>query len=452
MSQITRRDFVGKSVAGAAGLAAVASWPAVGRAAAANEKVVLALIGAGGRGQDLMRQMAARPDAACKYVCDAEEPRGAAFAKEVEKIQGSPAKHVKDMREALDDKGLDAVVVATPEQWHALATIWACQAGKDVYVEKCISRKVEEGRKMVEAAQKHKRVVQAGTQSRTSAYVASARQYIQEGKLGKVFLVKVFFMQPNLVYGGYPIQKQPDSGPPQGLDWDLWLGPAPEKPYSPHRHRQWYGYWDYSGGNLSDAIHSLDVARAAIGDPPHPKAVNCYGGRWQYDDGGEMPDCQIVTYEFDKLAMTLQQTGFSKYTTKEVPEVRYGDKFPHWPLDACHVEIYGTEQLMYLGRHGSGWQAVVAGGEVVAGQPGRWGDPTAIEDFIDCIRTRREPKANILQGHLSACLEHLANIAYRTGNQKLVFDGQAEKFVGNDQANQQLKAAGRKQYRIPDEV
>jgi predicted dehydrogenase len=452
MSQITRRDFVGKSVAGAAGVAAVAAVPAFAGAEPVSEKVVLALIGAGGRGQDLMRQMAARPDVTCKYVCDAEEPRGAAFAKQLEKIQGSPAKHVKDMRRALDDKGVDAVVVATPEQWHALATIWACQAGKDVYVEKCISRKVEEGRKMVEAARKHKRVVQAGTQSRTAAYTASARQYIQEGKLGKVFLVKVFFMQPNYVYGGYPIRQQPGSGPPKGLDWDLWLGPAPEKPYSPHRHRQWYGYWDYSGGNLSDAIHSLDLARMALGDPPHPKAVNCYGGRWQYDDGGEMPDCQVVTYEFDKLAMTLEQTGFSKYPRKTGPEIRMGDKFPYWPLDATRVEIYGTEQLMYLGRHGNGWQAVVAGGEVVAGQPGRQGDPTAIQDFIDCIRTRREPKAGILQGHLSACLEHLANIAYRTGNQKLVFDGRAEKFVGNDEANRYLQAAARKQYRIPDEV
>ena len=269
--------------------------------------------------------------------------------------------------------------------------------------------------------------------------------------MGKVFLVKVFFMQPNLVYGGYPI-RQTQREKPKGLDWDRWLGPAPEHPYSSHRHRQWYGYWDYSGGNLSDAIHSIDIARMVIGDPPHPRAVNCYGGRWQYDDGGEMPDCQAVTYEFDKLAMTLHQTGFSKYTRKAGTDIRYGDKFPYWPLDATRVEIYGTEQLMYLGRHGNGWQAVVAGGEVVAGQSGRWCDPQAIDDFIECIRTRREPKASILQGHMSACLEHLANIAYRTGNQKLKFDGKTETFVGNAQANEYLSAAGRKEYLIPEEI
>ncbi len=452
MSEITRRSFVGKSAKGAAALATAVALPSPGRAESANHKVVLGLIGAGGRGKGLMRQMAARSDVHCKYICDADQARGPAFAAEVQKIQGSLPKYAQHMQEVFDDKNVDAVVVATPEQWHALATIWACRAGKDVYVEKCISRKVEEGRKMVQAAEKHKRVVQAGTQSRTADYVASARKYIAEGNLGKVFLVKVFFMQPNLVYGGYPIREMPQREKPKGLDWDLWLGPAPEKPYSPHRHRQWYGYWDYSGGNLSDAIHSIDIARMAIGDPPHPKAVNCYGGRWQYDDGGEMPDCQAVTYEFDKLAMTLHQTGFSKYTRKAGTDIRYGDKFPYWPQDATRVEIYGTEQLMYLGRHGNGWQAVVAGGEVVAGQSGRWCDPQAIDDFIECIRTRKEPKANILQGHMSACLAHLANIAYRTGNQKLIFDGKTETFVENAEANNYLKAAGRKHYRIPENV
>ena len=165
-----------------------------------------------------------------------------------------------------------------------------------------------------------------------------------------------------------------------------------------------------------------------------------------------MPDSQIVTYQYDEQAVTLEQTGFSKYTRKATQEIRFGDKFPYWPQDATRVEIYGTEQLMYLGRHGNGWQAVVAGGEVVAGQPGRWGDEYAIADFVDCIRTRRRPKADIEQGHLSACLEHLANIAYRTGNNKLAFDGKTETFPDNPQANDYAQAAARKHYRIPDEV
>lgn len=451
-ARLTRRDFVQHSVTGAAGLAAATSVRRATGAESPANKVVIALIGAGGRGRGFTRKLAAREDVDIKYVCDAEKPRGEAAARDFEQIQGFAPKYVPDMRRVFDDKDVHGVVVATPEQWHGLATVWACQAGKDVYVEKCISRKVEEGRKMVEAAQKYKRIVQAGTQSRATAYAASARKYIQDGNLGDVFLVKLFFMQSS-VYGGYPMNKVPDGDPPEGLDWDAWLGPAPERPYNRQVHRGWYGYWDYSGGNNSDAIHVIDLARLAIGDPSHPNAVNSFGGRWRYDDDGEMPDCLIVTFEFDKLAMTLDTTGFSRgYMKKTPPDIRDGDKFPYWPQNSTRIEIYGTKQLMYLGRHGGGWQAMTADGQAVASDYGRQGDPEAIEDFVNSIRTRNQPRANIVQGHLSASLEHLANIAHRSGNQKLVFDGETEKFVNNDDANKYLKAAARKHYRMPEEV
>jgi predicted dehydrogenase len=264
--------------------------------------------------------------------------------------------------------------------------------------------------------------------------------------------VKIFFMQ-SAVYGGYPIKKGPDSDPPEGLDWDAWLGPAPERPYNRHVHRQWYGYWDYSGGNNSDAIHAVDLARMAIGDPLHPKAVNSHGGRWQYDDGGEMPDCLVTTFDFDKLTVTLETTGFTKgYMQKTPGSIRSGQRFPYWPQNATRIELYGTKQLMYLGRHGGGWQAVVADGKPVAEEFGVPGDPEAIDDFVNCIRTRKQPKANIVQGHMSATLEHLANISHRAGNVKLVFDGETETFVNNEPANRYLKAAARKRYRMPDEV
>jgi predicted dehydrogenase len=452
MSRLTRRGFVRGSVTGLGVLAVGASVRKSPAAGSPAEKVVLALIGAGGRGRGFTRMAAARPDCLVKYVCDVERKRGEGAAHELEKIQGSRPKVTGDMRTVFDDKDVHGVIVATPEQWHGLATVWACQAGKDVYVEKCICRKVEEGRKMVQAAQKHKRIVQAGTQSRATAYAASARKYIEEGHLGDVYLVKVFFMQSG-VYGGYPMRKVPDSDPPEGLDWDAWLGPAPERPYNAQVHRGWYGYWDYSGGNNSDAIHALDLARMAVGDPPHPKAVNCYGGRWQFDDGGQMPDCQIVTYEFDKLAMTLETTGYTRgYMQKTPGTIRTAKRFPYWPQNSTRIEIYGTEQRMYLGRHGGGWQAMLADGKPAASQYGVPGDATAIEDFVDCIRTRRQPKANVLQGHFSATLEHLANIAYRNGNRKLLFDGKTEKFPAGDEANKYLKAAGRKHYRMPEEV
>jgi predicted dehydrogenase len=452
MSRITRRHFVGRSVQGAAALAATATVARTARSQSAANKVVLALIGSGGRGRGVMRLMAARDDVDCKYVCDVEEARGNASAAELEKIQGFAPKVVSDMHQVFDDKDVHGVMIGTPEQWHGLGTVLACQAGKDVYVEKCICRKVEEGRKMVEAAEKYKRIVQAGTQSRATQYAASARKYIEEGNLGEVFQVKVFFMQSG-VYGGYPMKNVPDGDPPKGFDWDAWLGPAPDRPYNKQVHRNWYGYWDYSGGNNSDAIHSLDLARLAIGDPPHPKAVNSYGGRWQYDDGGEMPDNLVATFEFDKLTMTLDTTGFTRgYIKKTSGEIRNSDEFPYWPQNSTRIEIYGTKQLMCLGRHGGGWQALLADGKPVAGEFGRPGDEPAIDDFVDCIRTRKQPKANIQQGHLSATLEHLANIAYRSGNQKLVFDAKTEKFTNNDAANQYLKAAGRGKYRMPDPV
>ena len=201
MSRLTRRGFVRRSVTGLGVVAAGASARTSAGAGSPAEKVVLALIGAGGRGRGLIKQVAARKDCHVKYICDLEQKRGEGSAREVEQGEGSAPKIVREMRTVFDDKDVDGVIVATPEQWHGLATVRACQAGKDVYVEKCICRKVEEGRKMVQAAQKYKRIVQAGTQSRATAYAASARKYIEEGNLGEVFLVKAFFMQSG-VYGG----------------------------------------------------------------------------------------------------------------------------------------------------------------------------------------------------------------------------------------------------------
>jgi predicted dehydrogenase len=453
MSRITRRDFVNKSISGAA-VAAGASLLAAPRpagAGSANNTVVLAVMGAGGRGSAVINGLAQLPDVKVKWVCDVEESRRAAGAAALEKIQGSAPKQTVDIREVLDDKEVHGLVIGTPEQWHAPATVWACQAGKDVYVEKNISLFVWEGRKMVEAAKKYNRIVQSGYQNRSAPYGFSAREYIKNGGLGKVMYVKVFEMLGGVV-GGYPMKKEPDSDPPAGLDWDRWLGPAPERPYNRQVHRGWYGYWDFSGGNASDAIHTLDLARLALGDPPHPTVVQCMGGRYQFDDGGEMPDVQIVEYQFDKLVMSFIDTGFTPYNIKCGAEIRYGQKWPFWPQNADRIEIYGTKRMMYLGRHGAGWQVFEGDGKLVEQDKGYHPDKWHFPNFLDCIRTRKQPNGEVEQGHRSACLEHLANIAYRSGNQRLVFDEKTEAFVGNDEANKFLRPKYRKDYRIPDEV
>lgn len=464
MSQITRRKFVGNSVQAAAALAAAPSvlTSQQSRAAASpHEKVVLGLIGAGGRGRVVIKNMAKLANVEIKYVCDVEDARGKASVTELEQIQGFAPTLTKEMRDVFDDKDVHGVVIATPEHWHTLATVWACQAGKDVYVEKNISASIWEGRKMIEAARKYKRIVQAGTQTRSAPYVLSARDYIRNGGLGDVLYVKIFGMY-SFVYGGYPRKPVPDSDTPEGLDWDRWLGPVPEQPYNQHLHRQWYGYWRFSGGNASDAIHTLDAARMVIGDPPHPKSVHCVGGRWKYqDDDGVMPDVQIVTYEFDRMAMSFDCTGFTeKYMFKTPMSVRESDEFPFWPRNTSRIEIYGTKRMMYLGRVGGGWQVLEGGpqtlaagfGEVVEQQYGRFPDEPHAANFVECIRSRNTPNADVEQGHLSSSLAHLATLSYRLGNANLVLDGKTETFVNNDEANQHLQLSYRDNYRMPDEV
>jgi len=452
MSSMTRRTFVSLSAKGAAALAAGASALTAarsGRAASANEKVVLALVGAGGRGSDLARNFAKVENVEFKYVCEVQEPRGAKMADELQKAQGRRPQTVVDFRAALDDKDVHAVIIATPEHWHAPAAIWACQAGKDVYVEKTPSLTIWEGRKMVQAARKYHRIVQVGTQNRSAPYGVSAREYIKSGQLGRVVHVKVYNI---LGVGGGVVKPQPDSAPPAGLNWDLWLGPAPERLFNPGRLR-WTDWWDYCGGTLSgDAIHQLDLTRMVLGDPPLPRAAYCAGGRLAFDDGHEMPDMRAITYDCGTFTMTCEDACFAPYMKKIPPEIRLGDKFPNWPTTGTRVEIYGTKRLMYLGRHGGGWQVLDQDGKIVDQDktvfPDKWHQP----NFIDCVRTRKRPNADIEQGHASACLVHFGNVAYRTGSQRVVFDVKSETFVDNDAANKMLKPAYRKEYRVPDEV
>jgi predicted dehydrogenase len=458
MSKITRRTFVSLSAKGAAAMAAgsaiFAAAATAARAASApvpsaNEKVVLALVGAGGRGSELARNFAKIENVEFKYVCEVNQPRAAKIMQELEKAQGRAPKQIVDFREALADKDVHAIIVATPEHWHALATIWACQAGKDVYVEKTPSLAIWEGRKMIEAARKYNRIVQVGTQNRSAPYAASARDYLKRGDLGKVLHVKVYNI---LGSGGSEWNPEPDSDPPAGLNWDLWLGPAPQRPFNRGRLR-WNDWWDYCGGTLSgDGIHQMDLARMVLGDPPLPRAAYCAGGRFAFDDKREMPDMQAITYDCGMFTMTCENGCNMPYQKKVPPEIRYGDKFPNWPTTGTRVEIYGTKRLMYLGRHGGGWQVLDQDGKFVDQDksvfPDKWHQP----NFIDCIRSRKMPNADIEQGHLSACMIHFGNVAYRVGNQRVVFDAKAERFVDNDAANKFLRPAYRKGYEVPEAV
>jgi predicted dehydrogenase len=413
-----------------------------------GNRVVLALVGAGGRGGSHASGMSRLPGVEFKYVCDVWENRGSGVMKQLTQSQQRAPKRIADMRVALEDKEVDAVVIATPEHWHALATVWACQAGKDVYVEKNPSMSVWEGRKMIEAGKKYQRVVQVGFQNRSGPYAASARDYIASGKLGSIVHVKVYNM-----LGGRRWEPRPDSKPPAGLDWDAWLGPAPEVPYNAGRHLDWHPWWDYKGGTLADdASHQLDLTRMVLGDPPHPSSVLCIGGNYAYQSGREVPEFQCITYDFGDYAMTCENGNATGYLRKFSGDVRYGDQWPHWPTAATRVEIYGTQAMMYLGRHGCGWQVKDGDGKVIDQDKGHFPDQWHQPNFIDCVRSRKRPNADIERTHRSACLVHLGNTSYRVGKQQLQFDGATERFTNSDAANTLLKPAYRKHYRIQEAI
>jgi len=418
------------------------------RAQSANDTVVLALIGAGGRGSALAAGFAQLPNVEFKYVCDVDAQRGGGLLQDLAQKQGRAPQRIVDLRAALEDQDVHAVIIATAEHWHALATIWACQAGKDVYVEKNPSLTIWEGRQMIRAARKYRRVVQVGFQNRSAPYAATAREYLQGGKLGPIVHVKVF----NLLSGGAWNPKLDREPPPAGLDWDRWLGPAPEVPYSRGR-ASWYDWWDYCGGYYSgDASHQLDLARAVLGNPPAPRSVLCVGGNYAFHSRREVPEMQAVTYDLGDFALTCESSTAMNHMRKSNNDERNGAKWPHWPSNNERIEIYGTKQLMYLGRHGVGWQVMETDGRLVAEDKGVHPDKWHQPNFLECIRTRRPPNADIEQAHHSACLVHLANLSYRVGNQQLYFDSQAERFTNSDEANRFLKPAYRKTYRVPEEV
>ncbi len=450
-----RREFLSASLAGLATGAAALALPRPSRAAAPGDKVILAAIGLGGRCSTLVQGFSSRPDVEFAYLCDVDPRRGGDFLRHLSSTQKHAPARVSDFRRALDDQAVDAVIIGMPDHWHGPGTIYACQAGKHVYVEKPPSHNVWEGRKMVEAARRYRRVVQVGTQNRSAPYVRKALEYLKSGALGKVHLLKVY----NLKSGG-PFRAAGESPQPEGLDYDAWLGPAPRRPFSlSHFHGTWHAWWAYSGGDMADdGIHQLDIARWLAGKD-YPRAVTASGGKLAYPQSdAEVPDTQVVTFEYDDLLMTFELTGWAPYMDKIAGDIRNGAGSPYWPQCATRIELYGTQGLMVLGRHGGSWQVFHKAkqqsrqGELVAEERGRFPDPEHQADFIDAIRNDRRPNADIEEGHRSAVLVHLANIATRLGGRRLAFDAKTETIVGDPEANALVKRDYRKPYDVPDMV
>jgi predicted dehydrogenase len=444
-----RREFLGKTAIGAAGVVIGGSVVMSPSCRGANEKIVLALIGAGGRGvPSIISCCKSNSNLEIKTVCDVNDLRSASAVSDIEKQLGYRAQTTRYMKEVFSDRDVDAVWISTPDHWHALATVWACQAGKDVYVEKTPGLCIREGRIMAQAARKYHKIVQAGYQNRSGAYIAAAREYIQSGKLGQVVHIRIY----NLL-GGKRWVASADSPVPEGLDWNEWLGPAPYRQFNEKILNGWIYYYDYNPGILNDASHQLDLTRMLMGDPGHPGSIFGWGGKNIFNSEQETPESQSITYDFGKFTVTLDSGNGTNYMSKTPQDIRMdSSRFPEWKTNADRIEIYGTLGMMYVGRTGGGWQVYGPGGKKEAEAGGIHPDVEHQVNFIECLRNRKQPNASLEQAHLSAALVHFANIAYRTGNRQLMFDAQKEEFIDNDEANGLLRVSYRDNYVLPEKI
>ena len=324
----------------------------------------------------------------------------------------------------LDDKEIDAVSIATCNHWHALGTIWALQAGKDVYVEKPASHNIFEGRKMVEAARKYNRIVQVGMQSRTTQHKIRAMELLRQGVIGKLYMAKGLCFKRRVSIG-----KSPDGPVPPGVDYNLWLGPAPMRPFNPNRfHYNWHWFWDTGSGDIGNqGVHEMDICRWGLNKSALPKAVHSTGGKYVYDDDQETPNTQLATFEYDDCLLVFEVRGLLtggessivKDGSNYIGNLFYGSE-GHMAVDLRGFQIY-------LGEKGKLAQ------EMTCKEPRTWDTIPHIANFLKAVRSRQHTDltADILEGHLSAALCHLANISYRTGR-KLAFDPQRERFVNEN--------------------
>ncbi len=410
-SPLTRRQFLHATALSTAaiwlpGCATAGSSKVVG----ANDTIRVAVVGFGGRGGDHISGLRKLADKGVRVValCDADRRiLGAgvdSFAKRNEKVEG-----YTDIRQLLENKDVDAITVATPNHWHSLAVVWACQAGKDVYVEKPISHNVWEGRQAVNAARRYKRIVQAGTQSRSSSGIRDAIAWVRAGNLGKIQIARGLCYKPRKSIGK---TQGPQPIPPE-VDYDLWCGPAPKAPLRrKNLHYDWHWVWDTGNGDLGNqGIHQMDIARWFLGVDELSPAVFSIGGRLGYDDDGETPNTQYVFHSYPHAPLIFEVRGLPK--AKEFQEKDWNANMDRFMGAAIGVVI-----------HCEGGHVVVPdyAGAIAYDKDGtemkKWsGASDHYENFIKAVRSRKvsDLNADILEGHLSSALCHTGNVSYRLG-------------------------------------
>jgi predicted dehydrogenase len=419
MPGLNRRRFL--TTSSAAAVSTLSALTAAGAAQKPNGKIILAVMGVRGRGLDHLRGFSAFDDVEIAYVCDPDAKVVPKALKELAKRQTKVPRVEKDVRKVLEDKDVTALTIAAPDHWHAPATIWACQAGKDVYVEKPISHNLREGRLMVDAARKYGRVVQVGTQRRSGEHFVHAAEFVRQGKLGKVPFVRTWIAGHRKSIG-----HKADAPVPAGIDYDLWLGPAPKRPFNPNRfHYNWHWNWDYGTGEIgNNGIHALDVARWML-DLDAPLRVTAGGGLLFYDDDQKTPDTMVVSFDFPKTCVVWEHRIWSR------TGIEGGESWG--------VTLYGEKGTLIF--NSKGWHVIDGGKEA---EKAVEMDKPHYRNFLDCVKSRKRPNADIEEGHKSTRLCHLGNIAYRVGR-ALRFDAKTETLVGDAAANGLL----RRTYREP---
>jgi predicted dehydrogenase len=411
---MNRRHFVGRSLLAGAGLAA-SSWL---RAAGAGERIRVGVMGTSrnnggpGRGSWLATQVAGLPGAEVAYVCDVDERNVPKAAAEVAAKQSHPPEGVRDFRKILDDPSVDALVIATPDHWHAPAAILACSAGKHVYVEKPCCHNGHEGELLVAAARKHRKIVQHGTQRRSWPGIIEAIQRLHDGAIGRILDVQCWY------HAGRPsIGRGKECAPPSWLDWQLWQGPAPERPFRDNVvHYNWHWFWHWGTAELgNNGVHTLDLARWGAG-VEYPRAVGCFGGKFRHDDDQETPDTSSASFLFDNCLITWRQRSWAERNK----------------LDS-DIEVHFSGEKGSLAIRGTGYTLHDPTGKEIGKGSGNGGDAVHLQNFLDAIRGKAKANAAIEEGYKSALLCNLGNIAFRTGGE-VEFDPKTRRLIGSRNA------------------
>src|SRR4051812_16761328 len=476
MIQFSRREFLEQSLFAAAalsgGLPAVAAEPR--RRVGPNDKVRVAVVGVHGQGMVHVGRWLSLPDVEIAAICDPDESVVATPIAKIEKASGKKAVHYKDLRKLLEDKSIDAISVATPNHWHCLAGVWAIQAGKDAYVEKPLGHNLFECRQLVEASRKYDKLCQMGNYPRSLGHVREAVKFLHEGKLGKVKVARGICYNKRDSIG-----MKPDGAPPPNVDYDLWLGPAPERPFNPNRfHYNWHWNWDFGGGEIANnGIYQLDTARWGIGKDEHPATVVSAGGRLGYEDDGQTPNSQTTVFDYGDVQIVQEIRGLP--TEKYPPNLMMGNVF-ECEQGKVVISIAGSAAF---GLNGEKVQQFAGQGD-------------HFKNFADAVKSRKRADlaSEVLDGHRSTALCHLANISYRLGaggpagdarkvlltaagqeahdrlaahltdngvdldkvrfqvGKAISIDSKTEKFAGDEAANKLLTREYRKPYVGPETV